>query len=144
MSTKDLTIQQLMLNQVIYSKKAAIDQLMDGLCSLKFNELFQCFPLKFEPLLVSSSAHHNHPTPHKLIEMIDGPCSTDAEKMSSSMLKSYISSLNPEGISTCCASIVNHFNTCRMSAISMFLHWIQHNPTIGISTSRHYSKVSKC
>ena len=104
MSSKDITVQQLMLNQVIYSRKAAIDQLMDGLCSLRFNELMQCFPLQFETLLVSSSAHLNDPTPLKLVEMINAPCITDVEKMSSSIFNNYISSLSPESMFICCTS----------------------------------------
>jgi hypothetical protein len=57
MSTKDYIVQQIMVNAVIYARKAAIDQFVDGLCALRFLELLVNFPLTFEPLFLASKAN---------------------------------------------------------------------------------------
>ena len=88
-------IQQLMLKELIYSRKAAIDQSMDGLCVLNFNELIQQFPVQFEPLLVSCAG--GSPTPDSLIEMLQASCSTEERHQTFLFLKQYVNSLNPEG-----------------------------------------------
>ncbi len=97
MATKDLIIQQIMLNQVIYSRKAAIDQFMDGLSNLLFQELFQQFPALCEPLFVSSSC--SQPTPLKLLDMLKVKSGATVEQEHTfSFLKEYVSALSAEGM----------------------------------------------
>ena len=67
MATREYIIQQIMLNQVICFRKAAIDQFLDGLCSLRFNELIINFPKEMEPLFLA--ALDTTPTNEELIAM---------------------------------------------------------------------------
>ena len=59
-----------MLNEVICVRKAALDDLLDGLCVLRFNELFQNFPDVFEPLFIASVATKFEIYPQILLEML--------------------------------------------------------------------------
>ena len=46
-----------MVNQEIYTRKAAIDQFVDGLGAVRFLELLENFPFLFEPLFLASKAN---------------------------------------------------------------------------------------
>ena len=97
MSTKDYIIQQIMVNEVIYTRKAAIDQFIDGLCALRFFELLVNFPLAFEPLFLASKA--NSPGVDDIIGLLQlsPDCSSDRDQRTFSMLKDFIKSLDSEG-----------------------------------------------
>ena len=45
-----------MLNEVLLKRKATLDQLLDGLCALRFNTLFQSYPEHFLKLFCASCA----------------------------------------------------------------------------------------
>lgn len=86
-----------MLNEVICIRKAALDQLLDGLCALRFHELFQAFPEEFECLLCASSAQRLEVTPDHLVDMVRAECSLQEEATTYELLKVYLSSLDQKG-----------------------------------------------
>ena len=92
--TKQLTLQQIMINQVIYTRKAAINQLYEGLCSLRFNELCQNFAVEFEPLFVASSATTTQPTSALLRSMLNAKIRTNDDQKTFDILVTYVSSLD--------------------------------------------------
>lgn len=98
MSTREYTVQQIMLNQVICFRKAAIDQFLDGLCVLRFIELIVNFPGEFEPLFLAAEAKNSTPSTSQLITMLklSGAC-TSQDQPTFDMLQDYVKSLNPEG-----------------------------------------------
>ena len=98
MSTREHIVQQIMLNEVICMRKAALDQLFDGLCALRFNELFQAFPKDFECLLCASSAQRLEVTPDYLIDMVHADCTSPEETTTYEYLKVYLSSLDQKGV----------------------------------------------
>lgn len=96
MTTRDYIMQQIMLNQVIYFWKAAIDQFLDGLCFIRFSELIMNFPKEMEPLFLA--AVNSTPTIDELIAMLKlSGASTSQEEATFLMLKDYIRSLDPKG-----------------------------------------------
>ena len=86
-----------MVNQVIYTRKAAIDQFVDGLCALRFLELLENFPLPFEPLFLASKA--NTPGVDDILGLLHllPDCSSDGAQQTVTILKDFIKSLNSEG-----------------------------------------------
>ena len=95
MSSKDYIVQQIMLNQVICLRKAAIDQFLDGLCSLRFVELIVNFPKEFEPLFLAEMASSTTPSNANIADMLQ--LSDDQDMAVFNMLKDYVKSLTPEG-----------------------------------------------
>lgn len=96
MNSRDVIVQQMMLHEVIFSRKAALDQFQEGLCVLNFIELLQQFPVLFEPLFVCASASSD-PTPDMISSMLRANPSTSDQEKTYSFLKEYISSLSIEG-----------------------------------------------
>ena len=97
MSTREYTVQQIMLNQVICFRKAAIDQFLDGLCVLRFIELIVNFPEELEPLFLAAKAIHSTPSTSQLVTMLklsDG-CQ---DQLTFDMLRDYVKSLDQEGL----------------------------------------------
>ena len=86
-----------MVNQVIYTRKAAIDQFVDGLCALRFLELLENFPLLFEPLFLASKA--NTPGVDDILGrlQLSPDCSSDSAQQTFTIWKDFIKSLNSEG-----------------------------------------------
>ena len=99
MSTRHIA-QQIMVNEVIYTRKASIDQFVDGLCALRFFELLVNFPLAFEPLFLTSKA--NTPGIEDVLSLLQlsPDCSSDKDQEIFSMLKDFVKSLNSEGQQT--------------------------------------------
>ena len=102
MSTKDyniIIIQQVMVNEVIYTRKAAIDQFIDGLCALSFFELLVTFPLAFEPLFLVYKASLAFYRYHQIVVLtgISPDCSSDRDQHTFSMLSDFVKSLDSEG-----------------------------------------------
>ena len=83
-----------MVNHVIYSRKAAIDQFVEGLCALRFFELITTFPDALEPLFVSAVA--TIPRTDDLLGMLQlsSDCCSESDQQTFSMLKEFIRSLN--------------------------------------------------
>ena len=79
-----------MVNQVIYCRKAAIDQFIDGLCSLRFFELVTNFPEAFEPLFLAERAPI--PDAEDLIKMLllSPDCRSDQDREIFTMLKDFV------------------------------------------------------
>ena len=65
MATREYII---LLNQVICFRKAAIDQFLDGLCSIRFSEVIIKFAKEMEPLFLA--ALNSTPTNEELIAML--------------------------------------------------------------------------
>ena len=95
MSTRDITIQQMLLNQVIYSRKASIDQFYEGLCVLRFNELLVNFPQAFELLFISQE--ESLLTPSSLLESMQLIRQRDSDNITLSLFKEYVLGLSLEG-----------------------------------------------
>ena len=89
-STKEYILQQIMVNQVIYCRKAAIDQFIDRLCSLRFFELVTNFPEAFEPLFLAERAPI--PDAEDLIKMLllSPDCRSDQDREIFTMLKDFV------------------------------------------------------
>ena len=87
MSMRDYIVQQIMVNEVIYTRKASVDQFIDGLCALRFLELLINFPLAFEPLFLASKA--NTPGVDDVLSLLQlsPDCSSDRDQQTFSMLK---------------------------------------------------------
>ena len=86
-----------MVNQVIYCRKAAIDQFIDRLCTLRFFELVTNFPEAFEPLFLAEKAPI--PEAEELINMLrlSPDCCSDQDHQIFTMLKDFVRSLNSKG-----------------------------------------------
>ena len=118
MTTKEITIQQIMLHEVIFSRKAAIDQFQEGLGVLNFYELLFNFPQMCEPLFVCSSACHSNPTPDRLCAMLRcNPSNADQDK-TYTFLRQYVASLGVEGESEMAA---DSLSSCVQT--HTLIHW---------------------
>ena len=98
MSTRDHIVQQIMLNEVLLKRKATLDQLLDGLCALRFNTLFQSYPENFLKLFCASCALELAPNPAILCKMVIANCQSNEDEATYDFLKAYFSSLDEEGI----------------------------------------------
>ena len=85
MSTREYTVQQIMLNQVICFRKSAIDQFLDGQRNLS-----HCF--------LAAKAINSTPSTSQLITMLklSDEC-TSQDQPTFDMLQDYVKSLNSEG-----------------------------------------------
>ena len=97
MSTRDHIVQEIMLSEVIYSRKAALDDILDGLCVLRFHELFQNFTEEFGPVFAAVEAEKVEVTPCYLLDMLRSDCSLDEDEATLEHLKAYIRSLDNQG-----------------------------------------------
>ena len=97
LSTRHQIVQQLMLDQVICIRKAAIDQLCDGLKSLGFIKLIRRLPNIFEELFIARSTNSSETTPELLLHMFHANCSSGKDHHSFKLFKDYIASLDKEG-----------------------------------------------
>ena len=131
MSTRDYLVQQIMVNEVIYTRKASIDQFIDDLCVLRFFELVN-FPLVFEPLFLASKA--NTPGIEDVLSLLQfsPDCSSDKDQETFSMLKDFVKSLNSEVQQT--HYIFSNYFVVNQSSIAIFtrlsklpavLHWFK-------------------
>lgn len=84
------------MDQVIYRRKPALDQLREGLSLLNFIELVRHFPLTFEAVFLASAAD-SKPTPSSLRRMLIAS-ETDRQCPTYELLLQFISSLDEEGI----------------------------------------------
>ena len=131
MSTRDYIAQQIMVNEVIYTRKASIDQFIDGLCALRFFELLVNFSLAFEPLFLASKA--NTPGIEDVLSLLQlsPDCSSDKDQEIFSMLKDFVKSLNSEGQQThyiFSNFVVNQNSVAiftRLSKLPAVLHWFK-------------------
>ena len=98
MSTREGIIQEIMINVVLCSKKAALDQLLDGLSALRFHELLVAFPESFERVLCASAAELLQVNSILLLSMVDAECANEEEALTYQHLKTYLSSLDMEGM----------------------------------------------
>ena len=89
-----------MVNEVIYTRKASIDQFVDGLCALRFLELLINFPLAFEPLFLASKANTSTPGVDDVLGLLElsPECSSERDQCTFTMLKEFVKSLNSEGL----------------------------------------------
>ena len=97
LSTRHQIVQQIMLDQVICIRKAAIDQLLDGLHSLGFMELIKRLPKIFEVLFIGRSTNSSETTPELLLHMFHTNCASVKDHHSFKIFKDYIASLDKEG-----------------------------------------------
>lgn len=91
-------MQQIMVNEVICARKASLDQLFDGLCVLRFNELFQSFPEEFETLFVASE--NLEVSSNTLLELLQANCCSEEDTVTYGHLKTYINALDLKGTHT--------------------------------------------
>lgn len=78
-------------------QKAALDDICEGLCVLRFNEVFQNFLEEFEPLFVAVTANKLAVSPATLLDMLKAECSCGEDEITYRFLKTYIESLDFEG-----------------------------------------------
>lgn len=89
-----------MINIVLCSRKAALDQLLDGLSVLGFHELMATFPVSFERILCACEAEFLHVDSSQLLSMVTAECTTEEETLTYELVKRYILSLDQEGMAT--------------------------------------------
>ena len=99
MSTRYYVTQQIMVNSVIYARKASIDQFVDGLYALRFLELLIHFPATFEPLFLASKADISSPGVDDILSLLQlvPECNSEKNKRTFSMRKEYVKSLDSQG-----------------------------------------------
>ena len=87
-----------MLNEVLLKRKATLDQLLDGLCALSFNTLFQSYPENFLNLFCPSCALELAQHPAILCKIVIANCESNEDKATYDLLKAYLRSLDEEGM----------------------------------------------
>lgn len=91
-----------MMNAVIFSRKAAIDQFTEGLCEMQFLQMLQQFPEMFKPIFVRSSKSdglcHDQLVPSVLKKMIVFEENTD--ETCCRWFTQYVNSLDMQGTCT--------------------------------------------
>jgi len=97
MSTRERIVREVMINVVFCSKKAALDQLLDGLCSLRFHELMVAFLESFERVFCASAAESLQVNSSLLLSMVNADCTNEEEALTYQHLKTYLFSLNQDG-----------------------------------------------
>ena len=125
LSTRHQIVQQLMLDQVICIRKAAIDQLRDGIKSLGFIKLIRRLPKIFEELFIARSTNSSETTPELLLHMFHANCSSGKDHHSFKLFKDYIASLDKEGnFKTYIFMVFNKlYFICRLQEPTPVLHW---------------------
>ena len=92
-------VQQIMLKAVICTRKAALDDLLEGLSILRFSETFLSFTEEFESLFVSAVAVEvGQLDAQSLVDMLEFEGSSAEDEITYQHLKTYIGLLDADGM----------------------------------------------